>query len=296
VRRQIAHGVSAFCAQHAVFHVQELDAALGIDDTARRLLRRQVLRGLAVRGVIVPLIRGTYAVAERAEYAMPNRGVRLVADRYALASRMRPDAVLAYRTALEVHGAMPARGDRVWFLTRHGDRGARRWGGTLGIAVDHQTALRRSGHWFLGVSVVRRAATSIRVTTRERTLVDVLDRPRLIGTWAEILPAVVSLVRTGHVDWSLVALYARRLSRATTAGRVGWLAEQLREEIGVPDAALATLEQLRPRGPFYWSKGAQQRGGIGGRYYQRWNVVVPLSIAAALRRASGRRDIACSRA
>ena len=54
-------------------------------------------------------------------------------------------------------------------------------------------ALRHDGKEDFGVSTTERAGIQIRVTNLERTLVDVLDRPNLSGSWAEIWRSLESI-------------------------------------------------------------------------------------------------------
>lgn len=275
--------VSAYSAHEPLFRVEELDQALGIRDLDGRLRRTRALGKLVRRGALLRLTRRTYAVVERGDFASRPRLVTAVADPYAMVTRMRPDATLAYRTALEVYGALPARADRMaLYLTRcGGGPRIRVAGGVQTCAVEHPRVLRRERRWRIGVAVMRRGDATIRITTRERTFVDALHRWRLVGSWVEIVPALLALLRGAVMNWSLVVTYVRRLGRRSLAARVGWFVERTAADI-VPREALASLEAMRPLGPTYWdwTDHGGRSGGETGRFYRRWNLVVPRHVVA----------------
>ena len=79
----------------------------------------------------------------------------------------------------------------------------------------------------------------LRVTNLERTLVDVLDRPGLSGSWEEIWRSLESVE---FFDLDKVVEYALLLGNATTAAKVGFFLEQHRETLMVEDRHLKELQ------------------------------------------------------
>lgn len=63
------------------------------------------------------------------------------------------------------------------------------------------------------------SGVDLRVTSLERTLVDVLDRPDLSGSWEEIWRSLESIE---FFDLDQVITYALLLGNATTAAKVGF--------------------------------------------------------------------------
>jgi hypothetical protein len=116
------------------------------------------------------------------------------------------------------------------------------------------------------VEQVDRQGLLVRVTSPERTLVDVLDRPRLAGTWEEIWRSLESIPA---VDVEHVVAYASLLSSATTVARVGFFLEQHRSRIRVTGHQLQILHALQPASVSYLDKGAR------GTLVRQWNLVVP---------------------
>ena len=113
-------------------------------------------------------------------------------DPYLIASKLTPDSVLAHHTALEFHGRAYSVWQQLTYLASrplvrlafrsHVYRGSR-----------FPEALVRSGKEHFGVTTMDRAGLSLRVTSLERTLVDVLDRPHRSGGWEEIWRSLESV-------------------------------------------------------------------------------------------------------
>jgi predicted transcriptional regulator of viral defense system len=133
-----------------------------------------------------------------------------------------------------------------------------------------QTLLRK-GKENYGVVQMDRVGLEIRVTSLERTLVDVMNRPDLSGTWEEIWRSLESVE---FFDLDKVVEYALLLENATTAAKVGFFLEQHRETLMVDDAHLKPLRDLRPKQPHY----LERRRRKAGRLATGWNLVVPTEV------------------
>ncbi len=126
----------------------------------------------------------------------------------------------------------------------------------------------RAGKEGFGVSTTERAGIRIQVTSLERTLVDVLDRPGLSGIWEEILRSLESIE---FFDLDKVVEYAILLRYATTGAKVGFFLEQHRELLMVDDRHLKPLHDIRPLQPHYLDRAKRK----SGRLVSEWNLVVP---------------------
>lgn len=116
----------------------------------------------------------------------------------------------------------------------------------------------------LGVVETAIEGMAIRMSDRERTLVDLLDRPRIAGG----LLGAVDLFRRGlpRADARRLAAYAGKVTRTSTCQRIGLLLERS----GTPVAAFRPL-LARTRGTR--SLISLQPGPRTGRVNLRWNVV-----------------------
>jgi predicted transcriptional regulator of viral defense system len=188
-------------------------------------------------------------------------------DPFLLAAKMADDAVLAYHTALQFHGKAHSMHERFLYVTGRPTRPVNfrtyRFRGVL-----FPKKLRNKGQEGFGVTKAERSGVDVRVTTLERTLVDVLDRPHLGGTWEEIWR---SLEAVEFFDLNGVSEYALLLGNATTIAKVGFFLDQHREVLMVDDTCLRRLHERRPRTAHYMVRKDRRRGHV----VTEWNLVVP---------------------
>lgn len=257
-----------FFANHPVFSTDEFDRFL--QARGRKVSpagRDSLLRYHKLQGRIVPVRKGLYASIP------PGRDPdRYPVDPFLIASRLAPDAVLAYHTALEIHGvAYSPHTSRVLFVTARRHRGPFEWRGVSYHPVKRPAALRAREQPAFGVQTVDRRGEDVAVTTIERTVVDVLDRPDLGGGWEEISRSLASI---DYLVMPRVIEYVALLGNATTAAKVGYFLEAHREQIGVENDDLKELEAYIPKAPHYLER-THRRSGI---LSERWNLVVPRSV------------------
>jgi predicted transcriptional regulator of viral defense system len=259
--------LNEFLARHAVFTVAELDRYLAARGSSNPHTRKALLAYHRARGRIVPLRRGLYAAVPLG--AGPGTSP---IDPFLVAAQMTPDAVLGYHTALEFHGKAYSTYTRLHYLS-----------GSKSLPLKLQTyeirrvpapkALQEKGKEMFGVQHRHRSGVEIRVTSLERTLVDILDRPDLIGSWEEIWRSLESVE---FFDLDQVVEYASLLGNATTAAKTGFFLDQHREALMVDGDHLDELRKMRPRQPHYLARG--RRGE--SRWVKEWNLMVPDEILA----------------
>jgi len=122
-----------------------------------------------------------------------------------------------------------------------------------------------------GVECQTRSGVELRVTSHERTLVDMLDRPDLTGSWEEIWR---SLEAVEFFDLDQVVEYTRVLGNATTAAKVGFFLEQHRESLMVQEMHLNELRKLCPKQPHYLERGRPNHC----KWVKGWNLMIPTEI------------------
>lgn len=254
-----------FFRKHPVFTGEELDRHLAAIGKPSERTKESLLDYHRKTGHVVLVRRGLYAVippgADPDSYPV---------DPFLIAVKLTSDAVLSYHTALEIHGhAYSVREHLTYSSTRPVSSVAFRsrvFGG-----VRFPLALSRAGKEDFGVIAVDHAGLDIRVTCLERTLVDVLDRPNLSGTWEEIWRSLESVE---FFDLDSILEYSLLLGNATTTAKVGFFLEQHRESLMVEDYHLKPLRDRRPRQPHYLDSSNRK----SGKLVAEWNLIVPTAI------------------
>ncbi len=250
-----------FFATHPVFTTEDLTTFLARRDSRSPWTRKALLAYHEKQGRLLRVRRGLYCVVPAG--ADP---ATCPVDAYLLAAKMTDDAVLAYHTALELHGKAYSVFEEIQYLTGRAARPVT-FRSYRFRPVQLPRKLVASGKPRFAVKEVDRAGMTVAVTSLERTLVDVLDRPDLGGGWEEIWR---SLEMVEFFDLDVVVEYALLLENATTAAKVGFFLEQHKEALMVETSHLEPLRARRPRRPHYL-----ERGRRGGRLVSDWNLVVP---------------------
>jgi predicted transcriptional regulator of viral defense system len=212
-------------------------------------------------GSILRVRRGLYATVPRG--AKPENAA---IDPFLVASHLTDDAVVAYHAALQFAGKNYSVWRRYHFLTRLRARPFR-FRDVEFVPVQVPARLRRRKDADAGVVEERHAGGRVRVTTLERTLVDVLDAPEKAGGWEEIWR---SLEMVSFFDLDAVIGHTRALGSALTAARVGFFLEQHQSGLMVEAKHLARLQRLAPTQPRYLGPEREP-----GKLVRRWNLVVP---------------------
>jgi predicted transcriptional regulator of viral defense system len=254
-----------FFRKHPVFTGKELSDHLSSLGEVGGRAQEALLAYHRKAGRVIPVRRGLYAVIPPG--ADPDS---YLVDPFLVAAKLTPDAVLSHHTALEFHG-------KAYSVHTHFTYSASRplrpltFRGHVFRGTRFRQALLRLGKELFGVSTSERAGQKLKVTSLERTLVDVLDRPDLSGSWEEIWRSLESVE---FFDLDKVVEYALLLGNATTGAKVGFFLDQHRQTLMVEDHHLNLLHDMRPRQPHYLNRSKRK----SGRFVSEWNLVIPREV------------------
>lgn len=255
----------AFFSHHSVFRFDEFQAAYQAAGDRSPQTTSTVLKQYVAAGRLVNVRRGLYARVPEGETAN-----RFQVDPYLIASRLSKDAVIAYHSALQLLGKAHSVSSRITYLSAQRAKPFE-FQGTRFVPVLVPSSLRSLPDFGGGLRDEPRGGMSVRVTSYERTLVDVLDVPDYGGGWEEIWRSLESVE---FFDLDLVVDYALRLGSALTIARVGFFLEQHREALMAEERHLETLQAHAPKRRQYF----ERRQGKGGKLIHRWNLIVPKEV------------------
>lgn len=188
-----------------------------------------------------------------------------------VATKMAPDAVVSHHSALDYWGISYS----MWFDAVYSATDPPPpmvYGAMYYRGVRFPERLVASGREHSGVVEEAYAGGTVRVTTMERTLVDILATPDLGGSWDEIWQ---SLARADRIDLETVATYCELVDGGVALrAKVGFFLDQHREQWGIDDHALAPLRPPDRPAPFYLDPASHSRC----RYVPQWNVMAPVEV------------------
>lgn len=244
--------VQSYLEEHHVFSLEEFRSELGEGRTPYNLLVRATKRGLVDR-----VMRGVYV-------SRTGRFSQTEPDPYLVAATVSTDVVMVYHSALELHGLAHSPTRRIQFSSSiatapfiYRDFEFRRY--------KPQSLTTAEG--VQSTTLVRRPEGVVRVTTRERTLVDCMSRMDLSGGLEEVSRSLAALP---YVDASNVLAYLRGLGSPTAVARTGWLLEQRASEWYVSEDALDEMRSMLGKGPYYLT-----RDNEAGRWVPAWRLYLP---------------------
>jgi predicted transcriptional regulator of viral defense system len=245
-----------FFSAHPVFSRAEYAAAVGRNPSDKVVTA--MLAQHARAGNVRRLARGVFAAVPKHANAQT-----WMVDRFAAASKLRIGAVVAYHSALELHGYAYTASVDVQ-LVAPGEPGHLQ---VVGFSCRFIKPPRGFSDTE-AVTTVDRLGLVVAVTTVERTIVDVFDRYDLAGGVEELFN---SLNLVERVNPAALLHFAQALNNALAVGALGYWLETQKDRLGITDTTLTELRHLAPKQPRY-ALGAKPGRG---KTVPAWNVILP---------------------
>lgn len=255
-----------FFSRYLVFNREEYVAYMNSRGTTNSNTQRELLAYHLKKGRIVKIRRGFYATVSRTVIDPSSMPI----DGSIIAGRIAKDAVLSYHTALDFHGVSHSVYFTFYFCTRQAIKTFDYRGNTF-HRVPFPNVLIDKKNEHLATEMKERQGQDVCVSTLERTLVDVLDRPDLGGGWEEIWR---SLEKIAVLDLDLVIQYALALENATTIAKVGFFLETHQDDFAVNEQHLSKLKRFIPRNKHYMDHNTKKPSKL----IKQWNLMVPIEI------------------
>lgn len=223
-----------------------------------------MLSGHVKTGNVVRIKKGLYASipsgADSAKYPI---------DPYTVISALSNDAVIAYHSALQFHGLAYSAQFQHIFQSNHKIMGFT-FRQDRFKAVKFPKSLSETNR-NLYVDSIDYHGRMVQVSSKERTLVDILDRINLSGGLEEVWRSLDNLQ---YIDVEKVIQYALLLNNSTTIAKIGFYLQTRRSDLKISENDLNKLKKKLPKSPHYLDRGKR----IGGHYIKEWQIVVPLEL------------------
>ncbi len=242
-----------------IFTFQELVKRYTKENT-EKTLRNLVYQGLK-KGDLGMVKRGLYFLVPPGQEPATYRP-----DPFLIASKLGGHPVLAYHSALALHGAAHSESNRIYFFTPTVTRKFK-FGGVEYVPVQ------RKALW--GIETVQRDGGSVKVTDRERTVIDCLDRPGYGGGLEELLKSLelfpsLDLVKLEHYLW--------KINKRILFSKMGFLLDRMKDQWKVSEGLFAKIEKKCGKGTTYFE--TKKGRGI---FLPRWRLIVPKNIESLSR-------------
>jgi predicted transcriptional regulator of viral defense system len=190
-------------------------------------------------------------------------------DPFLIAAKLVEDSVLSFHTALDLLGFSHSIFNSYYYYSSQ-SHPAKQFGNDHFRCVLQPGILRKKSSALFGTERIERSGVKVVVTGKERTLVDVLERPQFCGGFEEMYR---SFEKMPYVQTELIMNYLDLREQKNLFALVGFFLEQHREQFNIEESFLQTLEHNLPVQPLYWDRS--RKGGILSK---RWNLLVPADV------------------
>lgn len=253
-----------FFEQYPLFTQKEYKEFLFSIGTTNLNTQRELLAYHLKKHHIIRIRRGLFASMPRAYHdSFENFPV----DPYLIAGRINHDAVIGYQSAFDFYGVSYSLHHQYIFMSKKPIRPFT-FNESKFVCLPFPKALLEKEAETFEVISAERQGLNIQVTSLERTLVDVLDRPNYGGGWEEIWRSAEHI---SILNLDSLIKYVDLLNNATTSAKLGFFLEQFKEQFNVDDSILGYLESKKPSGTHYLERSKRE----SGKWLQRWNLIVP---------------------
>jgi predicted transcriptional regulator of viral defense system len=255
--------VQHFFATNPVFTHAEFVKAINDKGKLSPKTIEATLRHYTQTGRLINIRKGLYTVL-----SVKDTPKNFVVDPFLLASKLAKNAILGYHTALQFYGRAYSLSQLFLIITTEKLRPFQFRSQTFkSVKTPCRLVLMQQEHY--GVNTEERQGIPILVTSLERTLVDLMDRPDLGGGWEEVWRSLESVE---YFKLDKIVEYVLLLNKATLTAKIGFYLEQHQEVLMVTESYLQTLQQHIPKQPHYMEKKTK------GVFTKRWNLIVPQTI------------------
>jgi predicted transcriptional regulator of viral defense system len=255
-----------FFEQHPVFTHGEFVSFLKTQGTSNPHTQRELLAYHLKKRHVIRIRRGFYGTIPP---SFRNSASNYPIDPFLIAGRITEDAVLAYHTALDFHGVSYSVYHRFTFMSQQKVRPFIYQCNFICLSFPRILCKQNKTHF--EVIIADRQGLNIKVTSLERTIVDVLDQPNYAGGFEEIWQSAAHI----HIlNLNKVVEYALLLNNATSIAKLGFFLEEHKELLSVDEDILKALQEKIPNNIHYLERHKRE----SGKLIKRWNLVVPHSI------------------
>jgi predicted transcriptional regulator of viral defense system len=235
---------------------------ISLKDIRRRLkcsaaYARYMAHALHEKGWLEPLAKGQYQLigAERGPRGVPEM------NPYVVARFLPKPYFFAYRFACEQHGLLTQVPTTIHVALKRPKRPMELKNVRFEFVV--LTPKR-----FFGLEEITVLGEKIQVSDLERTVLDALDRPELVGGIEASIQAMFHAAK--EADYARLLGYLKRMDDRALARRFGYLADQLKLEL--PKELSKHLQAQVNKNPAYL--GSPARWGKDGQRDPDWNLVI----------------------
>lgn len=214
---------------------------------------RIMLHNGKTNGYIGSIKRGLYYIIPQ-DFSNENYMV----DKYLVANKLSTAGILAYHSALELHGVAQPILNRVFVLS--GEK-------ITNFDFQKTSFIGVRGDSSFGQTTVLREGVPVHIADRERTLIDGIDRLKYVGGIEEYLKSIEVL---SSVDFQRIIKYLRRYNKQSLYSKVGCILSLFEKKWSFPNDVRKKLKSKIKKKVYYLTNTENK-----GQFNKEWNLIIP---------------------
>ncbi|MFW6041305.1 MAG: type IV toxin-antitoxin system AbiEi family antitoxin domain-containing protein [Thermoplasmatota archaeon] len=209
------------------------------------------ITNLRKKGYFKKIRRGLYAISPPDMLDQDE----IKPDKFLVASKIKDDYYLSHHSALEFHGLAQALHNRVYITSKTSGRSFTYSG------IDYKIITTK--HLF-GFEKDHHLNSTIKVSDREKTILDCIRTPKYAGGWEELMK---SLEMIPNINKKTLLRYLQKINEKSLYQKTGFVLENIVLE-NFEDISDELLSKVGKR-TYYLDKDKESY------YVKRWNLMVP---------------------
>ena len=227
-----------------VFNLQDIYEITGNINTAK-----SVIRNLLLFEYIKRVKHNLYVVC--------NIGTKLtIADQYMIASKVREDSYISFHSALDYYGVK----NQVFYVVYVS--GKKKFENFEFEGYEYTFV---NSKYDFGIM----EEGKVRVTDKERTVIDCIDRPELAGGSEELF---LSLELIGKLNGEKILEYLKKYNSQKLYAKVGFMLENMNNVFCVETGVIEECRKNINKGTYYFDSDTKRNGN---KFIGEWNLIVP---------------------
>jgi len=186
-------------------------------------------------------------------------------DAIIIASKLSNNYFISHYTASRIHGFAERYSNHVYISTITHQRNLEYHNNLIKfVKIDPKR--------LFGIEKINYLNDTIMVSDVERTLIDIINRPKLSGEWIEVINTIMNIQK---IDQQKLIQYLLKFNNKKTARITGYLLDQI-EYFDISDEFNEQIIEFSGNNKFYINKTSKSK------LVKEWNLIVPIKIRKEL--------------
>ena len=186
-------------------------------------------------------------------------------DAILIAAKSTENAFLSHYTALTIYGVAERYTTQIYVTTTKHQRNIK----YHEIKINYIKIIPKK---FFGYKTMNYSNESIQISDLERTIIDVINKPKYSGGWVETINCLKNL---DEINYKQLIMYIKKFNNKTTARKIGYMLEKL-ENLNPPQKIIREIKEFSGSNELYFDDTKK------GTYDQKWNLIIPENVIEAI--------------